>query len=168
MLLVHETSMICLTKIIKENSLKAACFTNELNNGDGIYEAKKQRFVFFNTVPSDYQDKPFEIPGRVVMYFDAKLLYRRSWWIATCQSPCPHRVAEWTNNTVKQYKRKYPQYYRHYNSVLNKLFLESVKKIGKSPKHYCVVFQQVAIKNKCNLDYLKKIVFTINNLQNLI
>ena len=57
---------------------------------------------------------------------------------------------------IKKYKRKYNKYYTKYNTVLKKLYNQSVSILNGSSFQ---VFQQVAIRNKINLNELVAIEF---------
>ena len=59
MYLFHQTNLESLELILKQDKLKAAYLTNRLGDGDGVYPAKKQKFVFFGVIDkldSKYKD----------------------------------------------------------------------------------------------------------------
>ena len=50
MYLFHNTNLLSLKKIIKDGLIKASYLTNNLNEGDGIYDTKDQKFIFFSVI----------------------------------------------------------------------------------------------------------------------
>ena len=46
MYLFHNTNLTSLKMILKDGLLKAPYLTNILNEGDGIYDAKDQKFIY--------------------------------------------------------------------------------------------------------------------------
>tara|TARA_Y100001958_G_C21171205_1_gene502945 strand:+ start:142 stop:726 length:585 start_codon:yes stop_codon:yes gene_type:complete len=150
MYLIHETNLESLELILKQNKLKAACLTNCLNAGHGIYPAKKQKFVFFSVI--DKLDSKYneQLQGNVTLFFNYKLLWNRTYYISNHWTDIPDELK--TNNN----KQKYNQYYKSTKKVLTKLFKDSLDMLdGKAFN----VFQQVAILKHCDLKYLEKIKF---------
>ena len=145
MYLFHITNHKYLKSILTDGMLKSSYLTGNLNQGDGIY--KHIKFVFFSVI-DDYESKQ-QIYGDVVLYFDYKMLWNRTFFVSTYHSDTPVRLCK--GEQVK----KYNQYYKYTKRVLTKLFQYS---ISKSSKVFWV-FQQVAIKNQCNLKNLKMIRF---------
>jgi hypothetical protein len=47
MYLFHNTNLLSLKKIIKDGLIKASYLTNNLNEGDGIYDTKIKNLFFF-------------------------------------------------------------------------------------------------------------------------
>ena len=113
MYLFHNTNLLSLKKIIK-----AAYLTNNLNKGDGIYDAKDQKFIFFSVV--DEIKSKYKIYSDIILYFDTKILWNRTFFIAPYHSSNPDKL--------DKDKKKYKQYYKNTNSVLNKLFNDSISK----------------------------------------
>ena len=151
MYLIHETNLESLELILKQNKLKAACLTNCLNAGHGIYPAKKQKFVFFSVI--DKLDSKYneQLRGNVTLFFNYKLLWNRTYYISDHWTASPDELK--TNNN----KQKYNQYYKSTKKVLRKLFKDSIS-VLKDGKGF-VAFQQVAILKQCDLKYLEKIKF---------
>lgn len=153
MYLFHMTNINSLKNILMDGELKSASLTENLDWGDGLYEAKNKKFVFFSVVDKIEKDLAGMIG--VVLYFDYNLLYNRTYYISTVWSSTPNELGKLNTNGGKEYKLKYPQYYKKTKNVLKKLYDKSVLKNSKS----FFIFQQVAIKNKVNLKYLKCIEF---------
>jgi hypothetical protein len=68
----------------------------------------------------------------------------------------PQRLATWKSDGIK-YKKKYNKNYTKYNSVLTKLYNYSISVLKKGEAFQ--VFQQIAVRNKVNLDELVAIQF---------
>jgi len=77
-----------------------------------------KKFIFFSIVDK-YKSK-YRIYADVVLYFNCKLLWNRSYYVSTVHSAYPDILGKW--NKGKDYKKKYKQYYKSTNTVLHKLF----------------------------------------------
>lgn len=130
--------------ILKDGLLKAPYLTNILNEGDGIYDAKDQKFIYFSVI--DDLNSKYKIYSDITLYFDTKILWNRSFFIAPYHSGNPDKL--------NKDKKKYKQYFKNTNSVLNKLFNNSISK-----NKVFQPFQQIAIKKQVNLKYLQAIKF---------
>ena len=150
MYLFHVTEMKFLKSILKENKLKSSNLTGNINEGSGLYKSNDQKYVFFSVI--NKLESKYKIYGDVVLFFDNKILWNRSYYVSTVHSPYPNYLGTW--NKGKDYKKKYKQYYKFTNKVLKKLFRNSISKLPNSDGFQ--IFQQVAIKNKCDLKHLKK------------
>lgn len=159
MLLVHNTNIKSLKKIIEDNKLKAAYLTNNLNEGYGLYKPKQQKYLFFFLIDNYNSKDDKKISGIVSLYFDTKLLWNRKYYISTCLSGNPSGLKEWVlnyeNRKCKMYKREYKQYYKKTDKVLNNLYNNKNNTFNPQTD------TQIAIKNTCNLKYLKKIKFLL-------
>ncbi len=144
MYLFHNTNLTSLKMILKDGLLKAPYLTNILNEGDGIYDTKDQKFIYFSVI--DDINSKYKIYSDITLYFDTKILWNRSFFIAPYHSGNPDKL--------NKDKKKYKQYYKNTNSVLNKLFNNSISK-----NKVFQPFQQIAIKKQVNLKYLKAIKF---------
>ena len=155
MYLFHQTNLESLELILKQDKLKAAYLTNRLGDGDGVYPAKKQKFVFFGVI--DKLDSKYEeqLYASVTLFFNYKLLWNRTYYVSDIWTYSPNKLIKSKNNT-KMYPEKYKQYYKSTKKVLTKLFKHSVN-IYNGKSFY--VFQQVAILKQCDLKYLEKIKF---------
>ena len=158
----HNTNITQLKSILKDGYLKTYSLLKKKpqnDEGNGLYN--KNNFVYFSCT-----DKLFDknIMSYVTLYFNSKLLYNKSFYVSTQHSPEPNNLTEWyvKNNSkkIKMYKRKYNKYYKEYNSLLKKLYKKSISISNK----YFQVFQQIAIKNKVNLDELVAIEFKKNRI----
>ena len=130
--------------ILKDGLLKAPYLTNILNEGDGIYDTKDQKFIYFSVI--DDLNSKYKIYSDITLYFDTKILWNRTFFIAPYHSGNPDKL--------NKDKKKYKQYYKNTNSVLSKLFNNSISK-----NKVFQPFQQIAIKKQVNLKYLKAIKF---------
>ena len=146
MFLFHNTTLEFLRYILKDKQLKAAYLTNNINEGESEYETKDQKFIYFSVI-DDLKSK-YTIFSDVTLYFDPKMLWNRTYYIAYSHTSKPHKLTERKNS------KKYKQYYKYTNTVLNKLFNYAISK-GEGFQ----VFQQVALKKQTNLKYLKAIRF---------
>lgn len=144
MYLFHNTNLTSLKMILKDGLLKASYLTNILNEGDGIYDTKDQKFIYFSVI--DDLNSKYKIYSDITLYFDTKILWNRSFFIAPYHSGNPDKL--------NKDKKKYKQYYKNTNSVLNKLFNNSISK-----NKVFQPFQQIAIKKQVNLKYLQAIKF---------
>ena len=109
--------------------------------GTSIYSTNK--FVFFSCV-----DKLFkkQIYGQVILYFNSKLLYDNTFYIANHHTTQPTYLCELDNI----YNRKIKKHSKNYNNILYDLFIESYNILPYGKAFY--VFQQIAIKNKVSLN----------------
>ena len=130
--------------ILKDGLLKAPYLTNILNEGDGIYDTKDQKFIYFSVI--DDLNSKYKIYSDITLYFDTKILWNRTFFIAPYHSGNPDKL--------NKDKKKYKQYYKNTNLVLNKLFNNSILK-----NKVFQPFQQIALKKQINLKYLQAIKF---------
>jgi hypothetical protein len=130
--------------ILKDGLLKAPYLTNIINEGDGIYDTKDQKFIYFSVI--DDLNSKYKIYSDITLYFDTKILWNRTFFIAPYHSGNPDKL--------NKDKKKYKQYYKNTNSVLNKLFNNSISK-----NKVFQPFQQIALKKQINLKYLQAIKF---------
>ena len=105
---------------------------------------KVMEFIFFSVI--DKIKSKYKIYSDITLYFDTKILWNRTFFIAPYHSSKPDKL--------DKDKKKYKQYYKNTNSVLNKLFNDSISK-----NKVFQVFQQIALKKQVNLKYLKAIKF---------
>jgi hypothetical protein len=163
MYIFHNTSLKALKSILKDGYIKSYSLLkkegiNKIEGeGSGIYN--ENHFIYFSCI-----DKLFsrEIFGRVTLYFNSKLLYNKSFYVSTNHSTNPESLKEWTSKTddnkkIKEYKRKYDENYKNYNNVLKKLYKHSISQLENGKAFQ--IFQQIAIRNKINLDELVAIEF---------
>ena len=94
------------------------------------------------------------------MYFNSKLLFNRSFYVSTTHSPFPNDLGEWhikeKGKKITMYKRKYNKNYTKYNTVLKKLYDFSISMLNG---YSFQTFQQIAVRNKVNLNELVAIGF---------
>jgi len=158
MYLIHNTNIKSLKSILNDGYLKSYSLLEKINKtpkngeGDGLYN--KNNFVYFSCVNNLF-DK--NIIGSVTLFFNAKLLFNKSFYVSNMHSASPEELSEWwvkddNGKRIKMYKRKYNRYYTKYNIVLKKLYnySYSVLENGKAFQ----VFQQIAVKNKVKLNEL--------------
>jgi hypothetical protein len=157
MYLIHNTSLPALKSILQDRELKSLSLLKKQNKnfsryapneGEGIYT--KNNFVYFSCTDKLY-DK--NIIGHVTMYFNSKLLFNKSFYLSTMHSPHPEGLYE----SRIDYKRKYNGYYNKYNTVLKKLYNYSISKLKNGRAFQ--IFQQIAVRNKVNLNELVAIEF---------
>jgi hypothetical protein len=153
MYLIHNTKLKSLKNILKDNKLKAAYLSGNINEGYGVYEANQQQFIFFSVI--DLLKSKYKMYGNIILYFDYKILWNKTYYVSTVHSDSPDSLGTW--NKGKDYKKKYKQYYKNTKYILTKLFKNSVSKLPKGTTFQA--FQQVAIKKQCGLQYLRKIKF---------
>jgi hypothetical protein len=158
MYIFHNTNITQLKSILKDGYLKSySLIKKKPKNGEGSGLYTKNNFVYFSCT-----DKLFDknIMSYVTMYFNSKLLFNKSFYVSTQHSPKPNYLAEWwiknKGKKSKMYKRKYNKYYKKYNSILKNLYKKSISVLNGK---YFQVFQQVAIRNKINLNELIAIEF---------
>ena len=159
MYLIHNTSLPALKSILKDRELKSLSLLKKENKnfsqyapneGDGIYT--KNNFVYFSCTDNLY-DK--NIHSHLTMYFNSKLLFNKSFYLSTMHSAGPEYLYE--ESGMKVYKRKYKRYYNKYNTVLKKLYNHSISMLENGRAFQ--VFQQIAVRNKVNLNELVAIEF---------
>lgn len=163
MYLVHNTNISALKSILKDGYLKSYSLLKKKpidNEGNRLYT--ENNFVYFSCTDK-LPDK--KISSLITMYFNSKLLFNKTFYVSTMHSSEPNKLDEWWDNDegkkYKMYKRKYNKYYTKYNTVLKKLYDFSVSKLnGKAFQ----IFQQVAVRNKVNLDELVAIEFNDKSL----
>ena len=166
MYLIHNTNTSSLKSILKDGYLKSYSLLKKYKktptNGEGIGLYTENNFVYFSCVDKLFNKK---IHSSITMYFNSKLLFNKSFYVANLHSPTPNQINEWWINNdngkkIKMYKRKYNRYYTNYDKVLKKLYDYSISVL---PRGYSFqVFQQVAVRNKVNLKELVAIEFKKN------
>jgi hypothetical protein len=102
-----------------------------LNEGSSIY--KENNFVYFSCCEKLFDKR---ILNPIILYFDSKLLYDKTFYISTVHSPAPEYLGEWRTSSESdmEYKRKYKKHYKLYNLVLQKLYDNSRNKMGTVKK----------------------------------
>lgn len=150
MYLFHVTRSKHLKNIISDGKLKSSNMTGIIDQGTGLYD--KNKYVYFSCIDNLYSKLP--IYGEVALFFDSKLLYNRNFFVSTVHSPFPEINTTW--NKKKDYKKIYKKYYKRTNTVLEKLFKNAVNKLNGEAFQ---IFQQIAIRNACDLKYLRMIKF---------
>jgi hypothetical protein len=159
MYLIHDTNVKALKSILNDGYLKSYSLLEKKptdHEGSGLYTENK--FVYFSCT-----DKLFDkdTHANVILYFNSKLLFNKSFYVSTHHSSSPNELDEWwvTNDQgkkTKMYKRKYNKYYTKYNTILNKLYKYSISVLdGRAFQ----IFQQIAVRNKINLNELVAIEF---------
>jgi hypothetical protein len=164
MYLFHNTSLKALKSILSDKYIKSYSMLKKEGikkihgEGEGLYD--ENHFIYFSTIDKIFSRK---INSRVILYFNSKLLYNRTFYVSTGHSHVPDELGEWeiydesTNKKIKQYKRKYAKNYKYYNNVIKKLYKHSISVLKDANGFQ--VFQQIALKNKINLDELVAIEF---------
>ena len=159
MYLIHTTNLPALKSILKENYLKSYSLVEKkptVGEGGDLYT--KNNFVFFSCTKKLIDNR---VSGSIILYFDSKLLLNKTFYVSTMWSPDPQYLGEWlikedNGKKYKMYKRKYEKNYTKYNTVLNKLYDFSINHLNG---RYFNRFQQVAVRNKVNLNDLVAIEF---------
>lgn len=153
MYLLHHTSLSYLLDILKDGKLKAAYLTGNLDQGDGQHEPEKQKHVFFNCISKTDFDE-YKIDGHqssVCLYFESSFLYNRVFFTSNRHGPFPEK----TNKKHDRYTNK-----KTIDKILKKLYDYSLGIVKDQKfKNGFVAFQQIAIRNECNLNKLVAIKF---------
>lgn len=150
MLLSHETTTKYIIQILKQNELKSNALTGLLNQGEGIYSYIDK--VFFRAVK---KIEDICLPeGDVILYFDPKILFNKSFWVSTTNSVDTNCKTKHTKNigwsNDPQYQMKYKQYYQYTNNVLKKLYLHSRAAGSHCIANSVTVINNIKIKNHLN------------------
>ena len=153
MYLIHTTNLPALKSILKENYLKSYSLVEKkptVGEGGDLYT--KNNFVLFSCTKKLIDNR---VSGSIILYFDSKLLLNKTFYVSTMWSPDPQYLGEWlikedNGKKYKMYKRKYEKNYTKYNTVLNKLYDFSINHLNG---RYFNRFQQVAVRNKVNLNF---------------
>jgi hypothetical protein len=177
MYIVHETDIPQLKSILKDGYIKSYNILKNQNQnkntkikgqGEGIYI--KNDFVYFICTENLFDKNLF---GHVRLFFNSSLIKNKTFYVSTMHSPDPDYLIESVitkpDGTIyKEYKRKYEKNYRLYNNVLKKLYQNSMSKLKNGSAFSA--FQQIALKNKINLNELVGIYFNsdIESNQKLI
>jgi hypothetical protein len=180
MYLIHNTTSDSLKNILKDGYLKSYSLLKKEdpnampNEGDGIYT--ENNFVFFSCVDELFN---YKINSSIILYFNSKLLFNRTFYVANHHTPKPEpepepnnlkkqdnlkeldNLKKWKENGVQHYKQKYDRYYEKYNDVLKKLFNYSKSLLPDAASFQA--FQQIALSNKVNLKELICIEFKDKN-----
>ena len=161
MYLIHNTDITSLKSILKDKCLKSLSLQKKTNKkaqpnyGDGIYT--ENNFVYFACTNKLFDNK---VMAGITLYFNSKLLFNKSFYVANLWSAMPQRLATWEFDNKSdgiKYKKKYNKNYTKYNSVLTKLYNYSIS-VSKKGEPF-EVYQQIAVRNKVNLDELVAIQF---------
>jgi hypothetical protein len=162
MYLLHNTSLKALKSILSEKYIKSYSILKKEKkkniHGEGYGLYNENDFIYFSSIDKIFSRK---IYSRVILYFNSKLLYNRTFYVSTGHSPVPDELGEWEinyeNKIKKMYKRKYAKNYKYYNNVIKKLYKHSISILNDGDGFQ--IFQQIALKNKINLDDLVAIQF---------
>ncbi len=138
MYLFHNTTYGFINQILHDGYLYSSSLTGNISEGEAIYHPRHNKFVYF--LVTDKIDNE-NIIGRLVMFFDTKLLENRTYYV--------------DNQHTSHPTKKYPQYYPNTKKVLTKLHNDSVLEHSK----YFQVCQQIAVMNKASLKHLVAIKF---------
>ena len=152
MLLIHSTSLPNLKKILKDGNLKSSQLSKRVNQGEGIYS--ESPLVYFSTVDSidsEHLHRLTKDLAEVLLCFDSQLLNNRVYYTSSRHIGRPDLYLKEMKISKGQarHNREYPQYYPYTQHILKKLFTSSLKTLGG---RFFQIFQQVAIRNKCNLN----------------
>ena len=174
MYLIHSTEEKYIKKILLDNELKSPKMTNKISWGSGIYDSKHQKHIFFSVIKEKFM-YAFPNPKSILIYliFDSKLLFNRKYYISNNWVAFPEYTLNKEGKNMikygKNYIIKYPRYYKKTNKILNKLSNDSMKVQKDDPPfnmkeriRFSLIFNQVAINNKCSLKYLKFIILNKN------
>ena len=159
MYLLHTTNISALKTILKDKYLKSySLLEKKPTEGEGGDLYTKNNFVFFSCTKNLIDKNIF---AHIILYFDSKLLLNKSFYVSTMWTHTPQYLGEWlvkddNGKKYKMYNRKYNKNYKKYNTVLNKLYDFSVSQLNGN---YFNRFQQVAVRNKVNLNKLVAIEF---------
>jgi len=157
MYLIHNTDITSLKSILKDSCLKSLSLQKKTNKkaqtnlGGDMYT--ENNFVYFACTNKLFDNK---VMVGITLYFNSKLLFNKSFYVANLWSTAPQRLATWKSEGIK-YKKKYNKNYTKYNSVLTKLYNYSISQLKNGEAFQ--VFQQIAVRNKVNLDELVAIQF---------
>jgi hypothetical protein len=158
MYLIHNTDITSLKSILKDKCLKSLSLQKKTNKkaqpneGSNLYT--ENNYVYFSCTNKLFDNKVFaNIAKGITLYFNSNLLFNKSFYVANLHSYTPQQLATWGFN----YKKKYNKNYTKYNSVLTKLYNYSISVLKKGEAFQ--VFQQIAVRNKVNLDELVAIQF---------
>lgn len=144
MYIIHSTYKNHLYNILKTGFLLPSSVTGHVEEGSGIY--KKSPYVYFTTcknVPSDLHNMGVG-GGGVVLVFDSKIL-----------QPKKFCTTLWHAVGISEASTCYPKNYNKTDEVLEKLYKYSISRLSKP--YVWQVFQQVLIRGKASLKYLKHI-----------
>ncbi len=179
MYLFHNTTSESLKNILKDGYLKSLSLLKKegynaiANEGDGIYT--ENNFVFFSCVDELFK---YKISSSITLYFNSKLLFNRTFYIANYHfsnpEPEPNNLKnqdnlkeldnylkKWKENGNPDYKQKYDRYYKKYNDVLKKIFNRSISILPNAFSFQ--LFQQIALSNKVSIKELVGIEFKNKN-----
>lgn len=164
MYLIHNTTSHGLKSILKDGCLKSFSLLDEKEKkksagegGNSLYT--KNHFVYFSCTEKLFEENTYAC---IILYFNSKLLFNKSFYVATGHSSSPDILEEGKteydekNIPYKKYKRKYNRYYKKYDIVLKKLYDNSINALNGRAFQ---IFQQIAIRNTVNLDELVGIEF---------
>jgi hypothetical protein len=172
MYLFHNTDLESLKNILQDGYLKSLSLLKKegynavANEGDGHYT--ENNFVFFSCVDELFK---YKISSSITLYFNSKLLFNRTFYIANYHDPNPEpepnnlknhdNLKKWKENGDPHYKQKYDRYYKKYNDVLKKIFNYSISLLPNGNSFQ--VFQQIALSNKVSIKELVGIEFKNKN-----
>jgi hypothetical protein len=96
MYLFHVATINALKSILNDGYLKSYSLLKKSNKtpkdgwGNGLYTVNN--FIFFSCCDKLFDDK---IIGNVILYFNSKFLYNRSFYVSTVWSPDSDYLDEW-------------------------------------------------------------------------
>lgn len=149
MYLIHATDPKYLFNILKEGELKSSYLSRKINQGEGVYKIGQQNHVFFSCISKkDFENfSKRNFPDyQMYLIFDSSLLHNRVFFIGDGHHSTPEK-------TDKKYDRYTKQ--KIIDNSLKKIYEKSLKmetNIDNIPMF--MYFQQIAIRNKCNLKKL--------------
>jgi hypothetical protein len=130
MFLFHNTNMDSLKSILKDGYLKSSSILlkegKKMDWGEGYGIYKTNNYIYFSCIDKLFSRK---IHARVILYFNSKLLYNHTFFVANLHSGSPNILGEWNTQEGLSYKRKYKKHYKNYNNVLKSLFEESISRL---------------------------------------
>ena len=102
MYLIHNTDITSLKSILKDKCLKSLSLQKKTNKkaqpnyGDGIYT--ENNFVYFACTNKLFDNK---VMAGITLYFNSKLLFNKSFYVANLHSSTPQQLATWGFNYKK-------------------------------------------------------------------
>ena len=164
MYLIHNTSLTSLKSILRDGYLKSYSMLKKEgynvskldNEGYGLYNENK--FIFFSCIDELFSDN---VLGHITLYFNSKILFNRTFYLGNVLSPDPTDLRS-VDYDKALYKRKYNKYYKKYDSVLSKLYKNSLLFTPYKQGLHFQLNNQVTVLNKINLKELVGIHFHVD------